>query len=238
MATDNLQIADVQANQNNKEVTINEAFNALDNAMNRGTLVTVTGDTTLTSAQTTRHTILVVIGTPSADFNLDMPDANQRVLSIVNVTNFTATVRSDIGAGVRQPVIPPGDTTTFFFGGVDFRPIASTSESPNTVVSELNSVAAANYDVLAVDNTKYTRMTLAGPKTFTVQPDADEALPANGEWHIRNAGASGDITIVQETGVVVNPPNGGTLVMSPGMTATLKRVAINTFDLLGQTVSV
>lgn len=96
-------------------------------------------------------------------------------------------------------------------------------------------VTGTTYDVLAADVGSYLRFTDAGAKTVTVQDDATEALPDNGEWHIRNAGA-GDLTLVEDAGVTINPPAGGTLVLEEGMTITLKRVAADEFDLIGQTV--
>ncbi len=96
--------------------------------------------------------------------------------------------------------------------------------------------ATAARNVLAADVGKYIRFTSGAAKTLTAQPNATEALPDDGEWHVRNA-AAGDLTIVEGAGVTVNPPNGGTLVVPEGGTITLKRVAVDEFDLLGQTVA-
>lgn len=84
----------------------------------------------------------------------------------------------------------------------------------------------------------YRRWTSTGAKTLTVQPNATVAQPANGEWHIRNAAASGNLTIAAGSGVTISAPTGGTLVVAPGGTVTLKRVAENVFDLMGQVVAV
>lgn len=100
----------------------------------------------------------------------------------------------------------------------------------------VSTVAGAANNLLAADASKYLRFThAAAAKTLTVQPNATEALPDNGEWHIRNAAAE-TLTLVAGSGVTINPPSGGTLVLDPQMTVTLKRVAVDTFDLLGQTV--
>lgn len=102
---------------------------------------------------------------------------------------------------------------------------------PSEVISE-----AGNYDVLAADQGKYIRLTGGAAKDINVRPEATEALPVNGEWHFRNTNI-GDATFVEGSGVTVNPPNGGTLVVPVGGTVTLKRVAEDEFDLLGQTVA-
>ncbi len=94
---------------------------------------------------------------------------------------------------------------------------------------------AADYTVAPGDVGNYIRLTGATAKTVAVDLDATTALPANGEWHFRNAGA-GAATFDPDVGVTINAPAGGTLVIEEGMTVTLKRVAADEFDLLGQTV--
>lgn len=95
---------------------------------------------------------------------------------------------------------------------------------------------AADYTVSPDDQGRYIRLTNALAKTVTVDPEATTALPDNGEWHFRNAGA-GDATFAPGSGVAINAPNGGTLVVPENGTVTLKRVVADEFDLLGQTVS-
>lgn len=95
-------------------------------------------------------------------------------------------------------------------------------------------VDTATHDIEAGNVGKYHRFTYVGTKTCTYRPEADEALPANGEWHIRNA-ASSDLTLVAGSGVTLNPAAGGSLVVPPGGTVTVKRVATNVFDVIGVT---
>lgn len=92
-----------------------------------------------------------------------------------------------------------------------------------------------DYTLAPGDVGNYIRMTDASAKALTIDPESTTAQPAAGEWHIRNAGA-GDLTITEGSGVTVNPPADGTLVLAEGMTATLKRVDEDEYDLLGQTV--
>lgn len=95
----------------------------------------------------------------------------------------------------------------------------------------------ANHNISGEEIGTYIRMVGSGAKTVTFRPNATEALPQNGEWHIRNAAESGDVTLVEGDGVTLNVPAGGTLVMNPGMTATVKRVAADEFDVIGHTVA-
>lgn len=82
----------------------------------------------------------------------------------------------------------------------------------------------------------YVRFTNAATKTCTVDDEATTPMPVNSEVHLRNVGA-GSLTIVEDAGVTVNVPSGGTLVLATGMTATLKKVATDEWDLIGQTVA-
>ena len=82
-------------------------------------------------------------------------------------------------------------------------------------------------------NTEYARMTGTNP-AIHVYVDFTETLPTDGEWTIRFQG-TGTCTILPDSGVQLNPPYGGSFTLSRGMTITLKRVAIDEFDILGQT---
>jgi hypothetical protein len=95
---------------------------------------------------------------------------------------------------------------------------------------------ADDYTVLSAHDTRYIRLTGAGAKNIVVELNSTEALPDNGEWHFRNVGA-GDATFVPAGGVTINPPAGGSLVIPQDGTATLKRVAVDEFDLMGLTVA-
>lgn len=103
-------------------------------------------------------------------------------------------------------------------------------------VSTVAVVAGTAYDLLAADASKYLVFTAATAKTVTVRPNATEALPADGEWHIRNRGAS-NLTLVAGVGVTLNVPTGGNLIVPTGGTVTLKRTAADVFDVMGVTQS-
>lgn len=62
----------------------------------------------------------------------------------------------------------------------------------------------------------------------------DEAYEVGAEYHGRNVG-SGTVTITSDTGFTVNAPAGGSLVIPPGGTFTVKIVSANEADLFGVT---
>lgn len=175
----------------------------------------------------------------------------------VNVVGFTGNVVNNIKVGTIT-ALAVGKIT---IGGTDGDVIVDDAagesvtiskwESRQTTAQEIADLAggggggglsvvqteAADYTVDPGDVGNYIRLTDATAKTVSVDLEATTALPDDGEWHFRNAGA-GDATFDPDVGVTINVPAGGTLVMEEGMTVTLKRVAADEFDLLGQTVPV
>lgn len=103
-----------------------------------------------------------------------------------------------------------------------------------TLRAPVKEVTTSSYNLLAPDDGKYLRFTYAGEKVINVRNHTTEALPSDGVWYIRNIG-TGNITFTEDTSVTINIPYGGSMVMSPGMTVTLKKVGVNEFDLSGQT---
>jgi hypothetical protein len=93
-----------------------------------------------------------------------------------------------------------------------------------------------NRDMAATDAGKYGRFTNASAKTAHFQEDSVEPLLDDSEFHIRCFDAN--LTLTASTGVLLYPPAGGTLELSNGMTVTVKRVAVDVFDVIGQTVPV
>jgi hypothetical protein len=121
MATENLQIPDIQASQNQKEVTANAAHNLLDRAMNNNVSVAMSaGVNNLTTTQHRENFVIELTGTPGAPFTLEMADTNKRTLAIVNNSDDVCTVQNPSAGGTGQPVIAVGEASIFHFDGTDF----------------------------------------------------------------------------------------------------------------------
>lgn len=78
----------------------------------------------------------------------------------------------------------------------------------------------------------YLRFVYEGAKQLTVPPD----LPEFGEFHVANR-ASGNLTLVAGDGNTLFPQAGGTLVLEPGQTVTIKIVASSEADIIGATIA-
>ena len=110
----NLAIPHVVSNQNNKEVTINEAVDALDRALNDGTAIDCSaGITVVPSATFTANAWFRITGAPAAPFNLVVP-ATRRLFVVANETGQTATVTAGAGAAVE---IAAGERTFLYGAG-------------------------------------------------------------------------------------------------------------------------
>lgn len=134
MASPYLQIADIQASQNQKEVTANAAIAALDKAMNGAVSIAVTVSFDLTTTQTRENGCLILTGTPGVAFTMDMPDTNDRLIAVLNNTDAAVTVRNSVGAGADQPIIASGDAAVFQYDGTDFHIIYQTPTAADAQV--------------------------------------------------------------------------------------------------------
>lgn len=120
MATTNLQIPDIAASQNQKEVTANAAHNLLDLAMNDSVAKAITTDTSFTTAEARENFLIELTGTPGTPRNIDMPDTNSRFLAVVNNTDNVMTIRNSASGGTGQPVIAVSAAAIFHYDGTNF----------------------------------------------------------------------------------------------------------------------
>lgn len=107
MTSPNLAVPHVAAAQNQKEVTINDATDALDLAMTATLELDCSGGGTVQVSQTQmqRHVRLRLIGAPAAAFIVAL-HATPRLCAIANDTGQTATVQITSGSGTSVDVAP------------------------------------------------------------------------------------------------------------------------------------
>lgn len=153
-------------------------------------------------------------------------------------------------SGFRTKPVGGGWTDTSFtiaqFDIIDWHG-ATTAEAPNAVINPngtfsrslvshnpnpLLEVSGASRAFIKADVNKYARYTASGAKTATF--DSSEGFTAGDAFHITNRAASGNITI-SGTGVTFNAPKGGTLVLEPKDTVTVKFISPTEADVMGST---
>ena len=99
MSTPNLSIAHIQASQDQKEVTANAAFDALDLALTASLAVDCSagGTISVSAADLRRHVRLVLGGAPGAGFTLELADV-PRLLAMRNATDADASLTNTAGS--------------------------------------------------------------------------------------------------------------------------------------------
>ncbi len=116
----NLGIAHVASNQNQKEVTINDAVDALDNAENAVLGITLSdADYTLSATEANRNGLLVFTGTLTAARTVTLP-GNARRIAVRNATaggfalNFTYAGGTPVSVASGSNALLHGDGTNLY----------------------------------------------------------------------------------------------------------------------------
>ncbi|TGY90645.1 hypothetical protein E5163_05900 [Marinicauda algicola] len=150
MPSPNLAVTHVAAAQNQKEVTINDAVDALDNAMNRAlSLAMADANVTLTSAQANRNGMIVLTGTLTAARVLTLP-ANHRRLAIRNATSGGQEVRAKYAGSGAEVIIVPGATVLVQGNGSDLFGVGGGAGTLNDL-TDVSAGGAVASDVLQFD---------------------------------------------------------------------------------------
>jgi len=217
MASPNLNITEVSASQNQKEVTINNAIIALDNAGNSSLSVDVSaGDTTLTSANLRGYLLFKLTGAPGAAFDLNVPASIKRLIAVQNTSGQTATVQVTGGAGLTVD-IEDGDSFILYVDGADVIALGggsggSVAHTVSTFFqgdgfdenAELTYVFAE--DVIFADD-------LAGSQGYAQTVAATGTVDIDVE---KNGSSVGTISFAVSTATATFVTAGGTVTFAPG----------------------
>lgn len=155
--TTNLGITELTSAQNNKEVTINDALEALDQGTQGTKAHTITGNTTVSAADFTGFFSHQLSGSPAA-FNFTVP-LTKRLFRVANATGVMATVKGATGATVA---LQTGSEALLFCDGTDIK-LVSHSLSPQVVKMGNQAGATATVDV---SQGRAFTMTLTGDNTI------------------------------------------------------------------------
>lgn len=187
----------------------------------------------------TQVTIAPYLGVPDVTLNVPLNG------SLVLKSGMTVTLK----------FIGPDSDTWDVIGYTDFAPdytdpLASyvTQAEEQAAAAEASAVraeqaAGLRMPVIPVTNSRslaltdhgaYLRSTASSPITLTIEPQSTIDWPETAEIGVRVAG-TGNVTIVAGSGVTINAPAGGSLVLSNRMNVMIKRGALNDWDIIGQT---
>lgn len=148
--------------------------------------------------------------------------------------NFNPTTKADLASpplsGTPTAPTPADGTNNTQIATTAFVQAAITSKQDKSVL-----ITTATSRILALaDAWNYLRPATTSAVTLTVPTNASVAFAVGTEITVR---AAGNITLAAASGVTLNAPSGGTLNMTARMTLTLKKVATNEWDVIGQTVA-
>jgi hypothetical protein len=159
----------------------------------------------------------VAVGS-EAGLSVTTGSSNTIIGRLSGTSALTGTVLIGAGATERIKV----DSTGLYINGSAFYDVAP-------LVPEVG----ASKSVLPAEKGSYIRMTGSGAKTLTFNSANSFAAPQ--EYHVANRSASGDLTLIG-TGITLNAPYAGSLVIPPGGTATVKFVSATEADVYGVTL--
>jgi hypothetical protein len=168
-----LNITHVAASQNQKEVTINDAVDALDEAMNATKDVDCSagGMIVIAAADYTGNYRLHLTGAPAAAFDLQVPDT-RRAFVVDNATGKTATVKRTSAGGATVDV-PTGKAYMLLNIGTD---VILVGGGGGGLPAQDTTAVVQN----AADNTKQVKISAASLSTGTTRtatmPDKDGTM--------------------------------------------------------------
>ena len=200
MSSPNLAVAHVAASQNQKEVTINAALDALDNATQRTLAVDLSSaSATLTNDQFRRNVRFACTGADTAGRTVTVPQFAR--FFVVTVASSTAAV--SVVRGSTSLPVSPGEAAIFSTDGTA-NGLARIGRAAGEV--RLVTESGASRTLSLGDAGAYIRCTGATTVTVTVPPNTDVPFPIGSTVVIEQAGA-GEVAIAEGSGVTINFPS-------------------------------
>lgn len=213
MATPNLDILHLLENQDNKEVTINDGFDQLDDAMNSILSVDITsGGANLTLTQFRNHFAFRCTGSPSVAPTLTLPTGVERCFAVINDTIQSLSVEFEDAASDAL-TLASGGTAVFHTDGTLLFSLTA-SESGTTRVTK-----TGDFDI--------TDEHLSGNYILEVDSGTDVTVSVE-------SGLAGvePVTLIQSgAGQIVLHEGSGVSILAPDG-ATKSRVRYSTLSLI------
>ena len=189
--------------------------------------ITITGDGTLSDAEISSNGIFNLSGTPGATFELNVPASAQRSFIVENGSDSTATVQVTGGAGANVAVAA-SSIAQVFTDGTDVKVVPGDLEQ---TALNIRTITGTSDTLVLLDAGKYLRTTNGSAVAVTVPAEATVDYNVGTQIVLTQAG-SGQITVVQDTGVTINTPE-TLLLRQQFSSATLTKVGADEWDLIG-----
>ena len=192
MPSPNLAVTHVAAAQNQKEVTINDAVDALDNAMNRTlSVVMADADMVLTTSQANRNGLIVLTGSLTASRLVTLP-ANHRRLALRNASTGGHEVTVGYAGGGATVAVAADSTALLVGDGMDLHGVAGGGPGGAASLAGLDDVdvtAALNGDLLRFDGALWTPVN-AGIVNRALLPFRGALLRRTADFSVSTTGSA------------------------------------------------
>lgn len=221
MTTPKLALPELSASQAGKELTHNQALAILDQLAQARV---IDKDLSAPPGSPANGAAYIVAASPTGAWS---GKAGQFAFWLASVGAWTFC-----GPSAGWSVWVTDEAARYQYSGSSWVAVSSSGIAFSPVIPE----ATTSRTLGLTDAGAYIRFTNTSASACIVAPQADVAWAADTEISIRRA-AAGNLTLTPGAGVTLNAPSGGTLVMANGMSATIKLVASNTWDVIGQTVA-
>lgn len=224
--------------QDSPEIPVNENFEALSH------MATFAKDPVTTTGLTWGYLggrwggFVVTPGALLLPANKTLYITASRSTGFVNASE-TDTAWNNEAAYARIYMLTTGETTVTSIedyragaGGVHGITTTAPEGGGSASLPIVIEVSTSSRSIVPGDSGVYLRFTGGGAKTATF--DIASGFSSGQEYHIANRSADGDITLTG-TGVALGAPKGGTLVLEPKDTVTVKFFSSTGADVIGST---
>ena len=182
MSTPNLAIAHIAASQNQKEVTANDAFDALDQAICGLTAISLTGATSpLVLATTTalRSAVLQLDPThPGGSFDVVVPN-NQKPYTVRNLSGGPVTLRTSGGTGVT---VADGEVRLLYVDGTDVVDLSPAASGGVAALDDLSDVDTSTAPPASGDGLRWTGSLWVPARAVSTSASSSPTGPMPEHW--------------------------------------------------------
>lgn len=221
--TPNLKVTEVEANQNQKEVTINTGFVEFDGAITDLLSVAMPdADYTLSTGeggQALGHMAFQFTGTITADRDIIVPTGNKKLYLVMNATSgslgYTLTVKTASGTGVAIPADDTQYTFVYCDGTNVVRASLAAGAGTGTVTNTDGSLADGE---VVLGNGSADVRTL-GDKGTNGQVLTSQGPGVDPNWQTPSGGAGSSIPTGQHVAFVVHNTSSGLVDVGAPFTA-------------------
>lgn len=134
-----------------------------------------------------------------------------------------------------QTVINDQDSVLYVYDTVN-SPNSWGTVQAGSSTAPVSTLSGTSYSLGDLTNGTWHLFDAAGAVTLEILDEGSEPIEPEAEFGVHCMGAGG-LTILTNTDAVIIPPRGGTLVLEDGDFVLIKRIAVDTYKVIGESVA-